>query len=206
MIIVSGLQRAFGARTLFGGADLRVGARDRVALVGPNGSGKTTLFEMIAGVQQPDGGRIEITRGAILGYLTQETDALRGRSVLAEVCSACAPMQQAGHRMEMLARELETDTPDRATLLEEYAHLTERFDSLGGWSLETQAKQILAGLGFSIERMDGPTDALSGGWLMRVALAKLLLANPDVLLLDEPTNHLDLESVVWLEKFLRAYE
>jgi ATP-binding cassette subfamily F protein 3 len=208
MIVVSGLRREFGARVLFDDAELRVGARDRVALVGPNGSGKTTLFEMIAGMQEPDGGRIDVARGAVLGYLAQETDAMRGRSVLAEVVSAGGAMQQAGHRMEILAAELETLEPGEecTKLLEEYARLTEHFDTLGGWSLESQAKQILAGLAFTEAKMDGPTDALSGGWLMRVALAKLLLASPDVLLLDEPTNHLDLESVVWLEKFLRAYE
>jgi ATP-binding cassette subfamily F protein 3 len=208
MINVSSLRRAFGERALFDDAELRVGARDHVAVVGPNGSGKTTLFEMIAGLQEPDGGRIETTNGAVLGYLAQETDALRGRSVLEEVIAAGPAMEQAGHRLQVLERELE-ETPDgdeRTRLLAEYAHLTERFDALGGWSLETQAKIILAGLGFRDPDVARRTDELSGGWLMRVALAKLLLAGPDVLLLDEPTNHLDLESVVWLERFLRAYE
>ncbi len=208
MITVSGLERSFGTRRLFAGADLRVGARDRIAIVGPNGSGKTTLFEMIAGLQEPDGGRIDIVRGAVLGYLAQETDALRGRSVLEEVVGAGAAMDHAGHRLAVLQAELDTesDEHERRLLLEEYTRLHERFDTLGGWSLETQAKQILAGLGFGEPDMERSTDALSGGWLMRVALAKLLLANPDALLLDEPTNHLDLSSVVWLEQFLRSYE
>ena len=208
MITISGLERSFGTRRLLAGADLRVGARDRIAIVGPNGSGKTTLFEMIAGLQEPDGGRIDIVRGAVLGYLAQETDALRGRSVLEEVVGAGAAMDHAGHRIAVLQAELdaETDDHERRRLLEELARLHERFDTLGGWSLETQAKQILAGLGFAESDMARPTDALSGGWLMRVALAKLLLANPDALLLDEPTNHLDLSSVVWLEQFLRSYE
>ena len=208
MITIAGLRREFGSRRLFEGADLRVGARDRIAIVGPNGSGKTTLFEMIAGLQDSDSGRIDIVKGAVLGYLPQETDALRGRSVLEEVVAAGAAMDHAGHRLAVLEAELE-DTPDgdeRRRLLEDYARLHERFDTLGGWSLETQAKQILAGLGFGDEDVARPTDSFSGGWLMRVALAKLLLASPDALLLDEPTNHLDLSSVVWLEQFLRAYE
>ncbi|MFA5890902.1 MAG: ABC-F family ATP-binding cassette domain-containing protein [Actinomycetota bacterium] len=208
MIIISGLRRSFGARALFDGADLRVGARDRIAIVGPNGSGKTTLFEMISGHQEPDGGSINLLNGAVLGYLAQETDALRGRTVLEEVMSAGTAMRDAGHRLQILTAELEAtpDEEERGPLLEEYAHLTERFEALGGWSLETEARQILAGLGFSDADTSRRTETLSGGWLMRVALAKLLLAGPDVLLLDEPTNHLDLESVVWLERFLRTYE
>ena len=208
MITITGLERSFGARRLFAGADLRVGARDRLAIVGPNGSGKTTLFEMIAGFQEPDGGRIDIVKGAVLGYLAQETDALRGRPILEEVVSAGAAMDQAGHRIAVLQAEIdaETDQRQRAALLSEYARLHERFDAMGGWTLETQAKQILAGLGFSPADMSRDTGTLSGGWLMRVALAKLLLASPDALLLDEPTNHLDLSSVVWLEGFLKAYE
>jgi ATP-binding cassette subfamily F protein 3 len=208
VITIAGLRREFGSRRLFEGADLRVGARDRIAIVGPNGSGKTTLFEMIAGLQEPDAGRIDVVKGAVIGYLAQETDALRGRSVLDEVVAAGAAMDHAGHRLAVLQAELE-DTPDgdeRRRLLDEYARLHERFDSLGGWSLETQAKQILAGLGFTDEDTARPTDTLSGGWLMRVALAKLLLASPDALMLDEPTNHLDLSSVVWLEQFLRSYD
>ena len=208
MITIAGLRREFGSRRLFEGADLRVGARDRIAIVGPNGSGKTTLFEMIAGLQEPDAGRIDIVKGAVIGYLAQETDALRGRSVLEEVVAAGAAMDHAGHRLAVLEAELEEtrDGDERRRLLDEYARLHERFDSLGGWSLETQAKQILAGLGFSDEDAARPTDSLSGGWLMRVALAKLLLASPDALMLDEPTNHLDLSSVVWLEQFLRSYD
>jgi ATP-binding cassette subfamily F protein 3 len=205
MITISGLGKHFGARNLFSGADLRVGARDRIAIVGPNGSGKTTLFEMIVGRQQADAGEINVVKGAVFGYLAQETDALRGRSVLEEVTKAGAAYEHAGHRLAVLEAEL-AEAPGDAGLLDEYARLHERFDSMGGWSLETQATQILAGLGFSVEQMQRQTDELSGGWLMRVALAKLLLASPDVLLLDEPTNHLDLSSVVWLEQFLRAYD
>ncbi|HVE91730.1 MAG TPA: ABC-F family ATP-binding cassette domain-containing protein [Actinomycetota bacterium] len=208
MIDISGVIKSFGSRVLLRDVSLRVGARDRVALVGPNGSGKTTLFAMIVGSQLPDSGRIDIVRDAVVGYLPQETDELRGRSVLAEVMSAGAAMAKAGHRLEVLEHELEqTDDPqEREALLAEYARLQGEFDTLGGYSLEAQAKRIMSGLGFSERDQARQTESLSGGWLMRVALAKLLLAGPDVLLLDEPTNHLDLESVTWLERFLRGYE
>ena len=205
MIDVQGIHKAFGDRVLFRDASMRVGARDRLALVGPNGSGKTTLVEMIAGLQEPDGGGVLVPKEAVVGYLPQETDALRGRSVLEEVLSAGRAMTQAGHRLEILQRELEEAGPDER-LLAEYAHLQERFETLGGYSLEAEAAKICAGLGFRDEDLGRGTEELSGGWMMRVALAKLLVAGPDCLLLDEPTNHLDLESVVWLEGFLRSYE
>ena len=208
MIEVRGVSKAFGSQVLFDGADVRLGARDRVALVGPNGSGKTTLLEMIVGAQTPDAGSVEVLSDATVGYLAQETDSLRGRSVLEEVVSSGQAMQQAGHKLEVLEHELAQtpDGPERDELLATYAHLHERFDALGGWNVETEAKRILSGLGFRQRDVDRQTDAMSGGWLMRVALAKLLLSQPDVLLLDEPTNHLDLHSVVWFEGFLRGYD
>ncbi len=205
VIDIQGLHKAFGDRVLFRGASARVGARDRLALVGPNGSGKTTLVEMIAGLQEPDAGEVRVPKDTVIGYLPQETDALRGRSVLDEVLSAGQAMTEAGHRLEVLQRELEEGGPDER-LLAEYAHLQERFETLGGYSLQAEAAKICAGLGFREQDLGRRTEELSGGWMMRVALAKLLLAGPDCLLLDEPTNHLDLESVVWLEGFLRTYE
>jgi ATP-binding cassette subfamily F protein 3 len=208
MIDVRGLHKAFGDRVLFRDASLRIGARDRVALVGPNGSGKTTLVEMIAGIQQPDAGEITVPKDAVIGYLPQETDALRGKTVLAEVLSAGLAMTEAGHRLDVLQRELAetTDPVERERLLTEFGHLQSRFEVLGGYSLEAEAARICAGLGFRERDLGRRVEELSGGWMMRVALAKLLLANPDCLLLDEPTNHLDLESVVWLEGFLAGYE
>lgn len=208
MITVSGLRKSFGARDLFVGADLQVFARDRVAIVGPNGSGKTTLFEILAGEQHYDAGDVAVAKGAVLGYLRQETDELRGRSVIEEVLKAASEVTEAGHRLALLESEMAEAPPgpERDRLVAEYGRLQDRFHALGGYSLESEAKRILAGLGFRQTDFERRTETLSGGWLMRIALAKLLLANPDVLMLDEPTNHLDVESVEWLERFLQDYE
>ena len=208
MISITRLRKSFGARDLFRDADLRIGARDRLALVGPNGSGKTTLFEMIMELQDWDGGAITVTRGARLGYLPQTTDALRGKTIIAEVLAAAPAMAEVGHRLEILADELAgvIDATERDELLHEYARLQARFETLGGYSAEARAREICAGLGFADADLERPAESLSGGWLMRVALAKLLVSSPDALLLDEPTNHLDLESVRWLEGFLKTFE
>jgi ATP-binding cassette subfamily F protein 3 len=208
MLTITDLHRSFGARDLFDGAQLQVFARDRIAIVGPNGSGKTTLFEMIAGEQQPDGGEIRLVRDAVVGYLRQETDELRGRVLLDEVMSAGSHIADAGHRLAVLEAEMADvpPGPERDRAMAEYGHVQDRYASMGGYSLEHEAKRILGGLGFSTDDFDRMTETFSGGWLMRIALAKLLLSNPDLLMLDEPTNHLDLESVVWLERFLRTYE
>ena len=208
MITISGLRKSFGARDLFRDATLQVGARDRIAVVGLNGTGKTTLFRIVAGEQEPDAGDVTVARDVVVGYLQQETDALRGRSLLEEVLSAGSETTEAGHRLAVLEDEMQElpPGPELEGLVAEYGRLQERFATLGGYEIEAEAKRILAGLGFDQEAFDEPTDTLSGGWLMRVALAKLLLSAPDVLLLDEPTNHLDLESVDWLERFLGAYD
>src|SRR5438067_7826309 len=208
MIDVRALRKSFGNRILFDDASIRIGARDRLALVGPNESGKTTLVEMITGIQQPDAGEIRVPKDTALGYLPQETDALRGKTVMAEVLSAGQAMTEAGHRLAVLHRELaETDDDaERDRLLTEYGHLQHRFETLGGYSLEAEAATICAGLGFREQDLDRRVEELSGGGMMRVALAKLRLANPDCLLLDDPSNHLDLDTVIWLEGFLRSYE
>ena len=208
IITVSNLWKSFGARDLFTGADLQVRARDRVALVGPNGSGKTTLVEMLIGMQLPDKGEISIASDVVLGYLPQETDDLRGRSVLEEVLTVGAQVTDAGHRMKVLEHEMAEAEPgeDRDRLVREYGAMQDRFATLGGYSLEAEAKKILGGLAFTEEDFGRQTETFSGGWLMRIALAKLLLSKPDLLMLDEPTNHLDVESVEWLERFLVSYE
>ena len=151
MLTVTDLRRSFGARDLFSGAQLQVFARDRIAIVGPNGSGKTTLFEMIAGEQQPDGGEIRLIRDAVVGYLRQETDELRGRTLLDEVMSTGSHVADAGHRLAVLEAEMAElpPGPERDRTVAEYGRLQDRYASLGGYSLEHEAKRILGGLGFT---------------------------------------------------------
>jgi len=208
MITISGLRKSFGARDIFRATDLTIGARDRIGLVGPNGSGKTTLLNMIAGESEPDEGRISISKGVLIGYLRQHTDRMLGRTVIEEVLSAGNEVVATGHRIQILQQEISDTSPgvDQDKLVAEYGRLQSHFEALGGYSIESRAKTILGGLGFSEQQMNEQTETFSGGWLMRIALAKLLLIGPDLLMLDEPTNHLDVESVEWLERFLSVYE
>ena len=188
-------------------ASLRLGARDRLGLVGPNGSGKTTLFRMIAGEELPDRGEIVIRRGVHIGHLSQEPLPIQGQSLLEEVQSGVKDLAALEDKMRLLAEEIaeEQDGQIQEALAKAYGQVEERYSQQGGYALESQAKAILLGLGFREADFQRSTGELSGGWRMRLALAKILLANPDLLLLDEPTNHLDLESLIWLENFLREY-
>jgi ATP-binding cassette subfamily F protein 3 len=212
IISVDSVTKTFGERVLFEGASLRVGARDRVALLGPNGAGKTTLLEIISGEQTPDQGTVTLAKDAVVGYLRQEAIEMHGRTVLAEALTAAADVTTLEHRLHLLEAEItdassEGEEPEAtARLLAEYGRLRDRFEHAGGYTLESEARAVLTGLGFKEKDLVRPVDEFSGGWLMRLALGKLLLAKPDVLLLDEPTNHLDLETVTWLESFLRTYE
>ncbi len=205
---VSGIGMSFGERALFADVSLHVAGRSRVALVGPNGAGKTTLLEIIAGVQQPDTGTVTVGKDEVVGYLKQEAIEMRGRTALQEVLTVAAEVTSVEHRLGVLERDIseETDEAQRDRMLAEYGRLRERFEHLGGYTIESEARAVLGGLGFSERDMQRGTEEFSGGWLMRIALAKLLLLSPDILLLDEPTNHLDLESVTWLESYLRAYD
>lgn len=205
---VDHVTKSFGARTLFSDACFRVGSRDRFALVGPNGAGKTTLLDIIAGRQDADSGRVLFARDAVIGYLEQEAIEIAGRTVLTEALRAAEHVTSLEHRLRVLEEDVsEADQgPEQERLLAEYGRLQERYEHLGGYTLEADARAVLTGLGFKESDLGREASEFSGGWLMRLALAKLLLRSPDVLLLDEPTNHLDLESVTWLEGFLRAYD
>jgi ATP-binding cassette, subfamily F, member 3 len=208
ILSVDNVTKSFGARVLFKDARVRVGARDRFALVGPNGAGKTTLLDIIAGRQDADEGRVTTAKDAVIGYLEQEAIEMTGRTVLEEALSSAEHVTSIEHRLKVLAEDLENVEPgeEQERALAEYGRLHERFEALGGYTIEADARAVLFGLGFKEGDLARSTDEFSGGWQMRLALAKLLLRQPDVLLLDEPTNHLDLESVTWIEGFLRAYE
>jgi ATP-binding cassette subfamily F protein 3 len=207
-LTLHGLTKSFGDRVLFKDASLHVGGRARVALVGPNGAGKTTLLEIVAGEQEPDEGVVTTAKDAVVGYLKQEAIEMQGRTLLAEVLTVAAEVTSVEHRLTLLEADLGEiwEPAEQERLLEEYGRLQERFEHLGGYTIEADARSVLTGLGFKERDFARMTDEFSGGWLMRIALAKLLLTQPDILLLDEPTNHLDLEAVTWLEGFLRAYD
>ena len=202
------ISKSFGGRVLYSNATLQLNAGERWALVGPNGAGKTTLLKIIMGLESADEGTITFAKDATLGYLEQETELMGDRTALNEVIESAHEIKQWERKVNDLSIKI-AETPEGATLnkyLEEYAHAMERFERLGGYELESRARQILAGLGFPVEDFDKPAKEFSGGWQMRISLSKLLLRRPDVLLLDEPTNHLDLESVQWLERFLSSYD
>lgn len=202
------ISKSFGGRVLYSNATLQLNAGERWALVGPNGAGKTTLLKIIMGLESADEGTITFAKDATLGYLEQETELMGDRTALNEVIESAHEIKQWERKVNDLSIKI-AETTEGATLnkyLEDYAHAMERFERLGGYELESRARQILAGLGFPVEDFDKPAKEFSGGWQMRISLSKLLLRRPDVLLLDEPTNHLDLESVQWLERFLSSYD
>ena len=209
ILSVEKIEKSFGARTLFSGASFQVNPGDRFALVGPNGAGKTTLLKIIMGLDSPDAGNVTFAKDVNIGYLEQETKLASDRSVIDEVMASAHEIQALGQRAEELQHEIATagetgSVPD--SLLKEYGQVQDRFERLGGYELESNARQILAGLGFPVDEFQKPCAEFSGGWQMRIALAKLFLRHPDLLLLDEPTNHLDLESVQWLRGFIASYE
>jgi ATP-binding cassette, subfamily F, member 3 len=207
LVNLAGVAKTFGAQHLFSDVSLQVSAGRRVAIVGPNGAGKTTLLEIITGEQEADAGTVARGRDVVIGYLRQDVADTAGRSVLAEVLGGAGAVSGIGHRLGHIEAELAdaTEEAELSELMAEYGRLQHRFEQLGGYGLEAEARRILAGLGFGVADVERDIGTFSGGWMMRVALAKLLLANPDVLLLDEPTNHLDLASVEWLQGFLATY-
>ena len=208
MIRLDQISKQHGPQILFVEASAAIQRGEKVGLVGPNGAGKSTIFRLITKQESPDDGQISIERNVSIGYFSQDVGEMAGRPAVAEVMAGAGAVSEVAAELKQLEEAL--GDPDRAdemdALLERFGDVQARFDNLGGYALEAKAREILAGLGFSQEMMDGDVGNLSGGWKMRVALARILLMRPDAMLLDEPSNHLDLESILWLEDFLRAYE
>jgi ATPase subunit of ABC transporter with duplicated ATPase domains len=206
LIRFDSISQQHGNQILFVEASAVVNRGEKVGLVGPNGAGKSTLFRLVMREEEPDEGQVSVDRGMTVGHFSQDVGEMKGRSALAETMDGAGPVSAVAAELHELEHALAD--PDRADemddLVERFGHVQARFDELGGYALESKAREILAGLGFTNEMMDGDVGALSGGWKMRVALARILLMRPDAMLLDEPTNHLDLESLIWLEHFLQG--
>lgn len=207
MLRLDKLSLRHGHQILLVDASMTAFAGQKIGLVGPNGSGKSSIFRVVVGDEQPDGGAVVVDKDVVVGYFSQDVGEMAGRSAVQEAMAGAGEVAVVGEELA----ELETamSDPERAdeleALVDRFGVVQGRFDALDGYSLEARAREILAGLSFRSEQMDAMVETLSGGWKMRVALARILLMKPDLLLLDEPTNHLDLESIIWLEGFLRNF-
>ena len=206
MISLTRVSKQYGRQILFVDAAFQLNPGEKVGLVGPNGAGKTTLFRMITGEEVPDDGDVSVPKRLSIGYFRQDVEEMTGRSVLDEAILGSGRVGELHHELEAINAAL--GDPNRADeldrFLERFGEVQEEYEHRGGYALEARAREVLHGLGFDKERIDGDVGALSGGWKMRVAMARVLLGNPDVLLMDEPTNHLDIESIIWLEEVLTA--
>ena len=206
MISLANINKQYGRQLIFVDASFQLNPGEKVGLVGPNGAGKTTLFRIIVGEEAPDEGEVTVPKRLTIGYFRQDVEEMSGRSVLDEAIAGSGRVGDLHHELEALNQTM-TD-PEYANSLDEilvrFGEVQEEYDHLGGYGLEAQAREVLEGLGFTAEQIDNDVGNLSGGWKMRVALARVLLGRPDVLLMDEPTNHLDIESIIWLERFLKT--
>ena len=208
MISFSSINKQYGRQLVFVEASFQLNPGEKVGLVGPNGAGKTTLFRMIVGEEDPDEGVVSVPKRMTIGYFRQDVEEMSGRSVLDEAIAGSGRAGDLHHELEHLQHAMEDPAKagEMDRILERFGEVQEEYEHLGGYTLEAQAREVLHGLGFADDQIDGDVGALSGGWKMRVALARVLLGRPDVLLMDEPTNHLDLESIIWLERFLKDFQ
>jgi ATPase subunit of ABC transporter with duplicated ATPase domains len=208
MISLSNINKQYGRQLVFVDASFQLNPGEKVGLVGPNGAGKTTLFRMVVGEEAPDEGEVTVPKRLTIGYFRQDVEEMQGRSVLDEAIAGSGRVGHLHHELESLQRHLEdpAKADDMDRILARFGEVQEEYEHLDGYALEAQAREVLHGLGFKDDQIDGDVGALSGGWKMRVALARVLLGRPDVLLMDEPTNHLDIESIIWLEQFLKSFQ
>jgi len=208
MISFASINKQYGRQLLFIDASFQLNPGEKVGLVGPNGAGKTTIFRMIVGDEAPDDGEVSVPKKLTIGYFRQDVEEMSGRSVLDEAIAGSGRAGTLHHELEELQHAMADPAraDDMDTILARFGEVQEEYDHLGGYALESQAREVLHGLGFEDDRIDGDVGALSGGWKMRVAMARVLLGQPDVLLMDEPTNHLDIESIIWLESFLKNHD
>src|SRR5687767_11389846 len=205
MIAFANVNKQYGKQVLFVDVSFQLNPGEKVGLVGPNGAGKTTIFRMITGEEAPDEGDVTVPKKLTIGYFRQDVEEMSGRTVLDEAIAGSGRVGDLHHELEALQHAMaDPAAGDIDRVLARFGEVQEEYEHLGGYALESQAREVLHGLGFSDERIDGDVGALSGGWKMRVAMARVLLGRPDVLLMDEPTNHLDIESIIWLEAFLKA--
>lgn len=209
MIHISSISKQYGNKILYKNGSFQINPGEKIGLVGPNGAGKSTIFRVIVGEEGVDSGTISKSERTVIGYFSQNIEEMKGRTALQEVISSAGKVSELQKEIAVLEAKLsdpDLDPDEMTKVLDRYGELQADFERMGGYDLESRAQEILTGLGIGPEDYNRPTESFSGGWKMRIALAKILLLNPDVLLMDEPTNHLDLESIVWLEEWLKSFK